>query len=242
MRIDSPKIHSAFIIASTVIFFPVAIVLIIIRFAAHARVNHLRSQDYRVVGHAFVTFYALIAFIVLLATLGSPKEEFGNFVAVVIAMGILFVTPAVVFYILAASRKKKMKNLYDIYYRLVTADGVRALSGLAQMTGESEKNVRQDISYMIATGRLPHASLNLAEGTVVMNNRGPGAGQAAGEEQSQASRQAAAASAGGSGSQASRPQPAVQAITCFGCGSSSRIVPGVRQECEFCGNSLFIPG
>jgi len=234
MRIDSPKIHSAFIIAATLIFFPVAIVLIIIRFAAHARVNHLRSQDYRVVGHAFVTFYALIAFIVLMAAQANPPDEFGNFVLVVALMGIFFVTPAVLFYILAASRKKKMKNLYEIYYRLVTAEGVRALSGLAQMTGESEKNVRQDISYMIVTGRLPNATLNLAEGTVVMNNRGPGAGQAdsAAHEMSQASGQAAAASAGAS----------AQAITCFGCGSSSRIVPGVRQECEFCGNSLYIPG
>jgi len=221
MKIDSPKIHSAFIIASAIVFFPVAIVLILVRFAAHAKVNHLRAKDYRAVGHGFVSFLAMISFIVLLAGRSSDQPmAYGEIALVVVVMAIVLGSPAVVFYVIASSRDKKMKALYERYYHLTTVQAVHTLNGLAQLTGESETNVRQDISYMIASGRLPDARLNVANGTIEMGHR-----QAA-TEPGQASEQAAAAS------------EQTQAVTCFGCGSSSRIVPGVRQECEFCGNVL----
>ncbi|OXS56561.1 hypothetical protein B1A99_19735 [Cohnella sp. CIP 111063] len=226
MKIDSPKIHGSLIIVSTIIFFPLAILFILIRFAAHAKVNHLRVKDYKIVGHAFMTFYGVILAILLAVMASESDFGAGDFVLMAIVFGVILGAPALIFYLLANSRKNKMQNLYGRYYQLTTSEGVHTVSALAQLTGESESNVKQDISYMIATGRLPGARLNPATGQIAMDGR-----------RSSGSPDAEAAAA------TERPagRPPV-AVTCFGCGASSQIVPGVQAECEFCGNALSASG
>ncbi|BBI36753.1 phage holin family protein [Cohnella abietis] len=239
MTIDKPKIHGAFILLGMVLFFPVGIVLLLVRFVTHYKYNHLRANDYMLVGHAFITFYAFIAFIVMLAS-----ETTSDVVALLIVFGILIGVPAIIFYIVGARRKKKMANLYNLYYHLTTAQGIDAIDRIAELTGEKPRNVTQDISYMIVSGRLTDARLDPTAQLVIMGNRtakgqenpNPVGGPAT-REQIIMTDQVAAARAGAGASS----QPAPKMVTCSGCGSSSKVIPGQRQDCEFCGNSLFIP-
>ncbi|RED83299.1 hypothetical protein [Cohnella phaseoli] len=229
MKINSPKIHSAFIIAATVIFFPVAILLILIRFALHSPVNHLRAQDYRVVGHAFMTFYALCVLILILALSSDPTTTVVDLILVAVVMAVILVTPGIVFYVLANARNKKMQLLYTRYKQLTLDDGVQTVSGLAQFTGESSKNVTQDISFMIASGLFRNASLDSAGRITVTRRSSPAASS---------SSEAAASTERGAAVRTPRAQTV--AVICSGCGSSSEVVPGERKECEFCGNMLSV--
>lgn len=229
MKINSPKIHSAFIIAATVLFFPVAILLILIRFALHSPVNHLRAQDYRVVGHAFMTFYALCVLILILALSSDPTTTVVDLILVAVVMAVILVTPGIVFYVLANARNKKMQLLYIRYKQLTLDDGVQTVSGLAQFTGESSKNVTQDISFMMASGLFPNASLDSA-GRITVTRRSSSA----------ASSSAEAAASTERGAAVRTPRAQTVAVICSGCGSSSEVVPGERKECEFCGNMLSV--
>ncbi len=229
MKINSPKIHSAFIIAATVLFFPVAVLLILIRFALHSPVNHLRAQDYRIVGHAFMTFYALCVLILILALSSDPTTTVVDLILVAVVMAVILVTPGIVFYVLANARNKKMQLLYIRYKQLTLDDGVQTVSGLAQFTGESSKNVTQDISFMIASGLFPNASLDSAGRITVTRRSSPAASSSA---------EAAASTERGAAVRTPRAQTV--AVICSGCGSSSEVVPGERKECEFCGNMLSV--
>jgi len=237
LAIDKPKIHSAIIILCMFFFFPAGIVLLLVRFAAHYKHNHLRARDYRLVGHSFVSFYALIAFIIIIAGSSDPEMSKSDISVILIVFGILFLVPGGIFYLIGTRRQKKMSNLYNLYYHLTTVEGIHSIDRIAELSGESSRNVTQDLSYMITTGRLSDAWLDPVANVVMMGNR-TARGQSnpapldefSSREDEIVTVQTAATS-----------RPVAQSITCSGCGASSRVVPGEGHECEFCGNSLFIP-
>lgn len=241
--IDKPKIHSAFILIAVFIFFPVGIALLIIRFIKHRNYNHFRAKDYTLVGHSFVTFCAAISGLVLLVEWSSPEEDMSGAMAVLILSAIIFGIPAILFYVLGATRKKKMGNLYQMYNHFITVQGVESIDRITELTGESIRNVTQDLSYMIASEKLQDAKLDTVRRSVTLNNRtatGPYSSDASDERRDNhnGDRQEAAA---GSNSRGGNSGNAAQSVLCSGCGSSSRVIPGRSQECEFCGNVISIP-
>ncbi|WP_256759578.1 hypothetical protein [Cohnella sp. WQ 127256] len=242
--IDKPKIHSAFILIAVFIFFPVGIALLIIRFIKHRNYNHFRAKDYTLVGHSFVTFGAAISGLVLLVELSSQEEDMSGAMAVLILSAIIFGIPAILFYVLGATRKKKMDNLYQMYNHFITAQGVESIDRITELTGESIRNVTQDLSYMIASEKLQDAKLDTVRRSVTLNNRtatGPNSSENASDERRDNHNEDRQAAAAGSNSRGGNSGNAAQSVLCSGCGSSSRVIPGRSQECEFCGNVISIP-
>jgi hypothetical protein len=238
--IDRPKIHTAVIITAIIMFFPLGLVLLLIRFITHYKYNHLRGKDYTLAGHCFMLLFGCISIIILLATAGTDSS--GDAPAMTIAFFILFGLPGLFFYFLGARRKKKMNNLYNLYDHLTTTQGVEKFDRLAEITGENVRNVTQDLDYMIRSGRLADATLDMTYQQIRLGHRsaqpeGQTDAAAAIAEQARSQQQAAAGRAAASTS--SRPAPV--SITCPGCGSTSRVVPGESRDCEFCGNVLHIP-
>jgi predicted flap endonuclease-1-like 5' DNA nuclease len=239
-EIERPKIHSGFIISAMIIFFPIGIVLLLIRFAAHYKYNHLRAKDYTLVGHSFMILFGWFALIVLLAT--ADTNTAGDVTGILVVLFIFLGLPGVFFYILGSNRKKKMNNLYNLYEHLTTVQGIEKFDRLAELTGENVRNVTQDLEYMIRSERLADATLDMTYQQIRLGHRsvqpeGQTDAATAIAEQARSQQQAAAGRAAASTS--SRPAPV--SITCPGCGSTSRVVQGESRDCEFCGNVLHIP-
>ncbi|ACT04833.1 hypothetical protein [Paenibacillus sp. JDR-2] len=148
------KIHGAIILFSFLIFFPVGIILLIIRYALHAKYNYLREKDDRLAGHSFLTLFGLVMLMCMLAGV-SGDGLLVSFIGFFIFLGI----PAILFYAVASSRKKKMDKLYMAYYHLVIEQGNTSIAVLSQSTGVPVQKVSEDIRYMIVTDRLPGASM-----------------------------------------------------------------------------------
>jgi len=166
--VDTPvnaKIHGAFILLSFLIFFPIGIILLIIRYVLHAKYNHLRIRDYKITGHALLTLFGLMMIILFS---GTTSGRFAGF----IGFFVLLVIPAIIFYAVSSSLKKKMVTLYKMYYWLVIEQGNGSIAALSQSTGVSPDKVLEDIRYMIATGQLPNASLN-GSGNIVLLGQPP---------------------------------------------------------------------
>ncbi|QJD85705.1 hypothetical protein [Cohnella herbarum] len=234
MAIDKPKIHTAIVLISMLVFFPVGIILLIIRFATHYKYNHLRAKDYGVVGHSFMILYGLILLITFASSTGSD-----DIIPMVVVFGIFLGLPGVIFYILGSTREKKMKNLYNMYYHLTTAQGIESVSRISELTGVSRRNVTQDLTYMIASHRLPDARFDPVAQVVTLGSR-------------RATDPTSAATSTGRPNEATREQIILteqaaasgltaQSVTCTGCGSTSSVIPGRSRECEFCGSVLFVP-
>lgn len=231
MAIDKPKIHTAIILVAMFVFFPVGIILLIIRFAAHHKYNHLRAKDYGVVGHSIMIFFGLFALLGFAAL--DPEDIIPYLVVFAIILGL----PGVLFYILGSRREKKMKNLYNMYYHLTTSQGIESVSRISELTGESQRNVTQDLTYMIASHKLPDARFDPVAQVVTLGSRratdsaatSTGRPNEATREQIILSEQAAASGL------------TAQSVTCTGCGSTSSVIPGRSRECEFCGSVLFVP-
>jgi hypothetical protein len=234
LAIDKPKIHTAIILISMLVFFPVGIILLIIRFAAHYKYNHLRAKDYGVVGHSFMVLYGLLLVIVF-----ATESRADDIVPLVVVFGIMLGIPGVIFYILGNSNKNKMNNLYQQYYHLTTVQGIESVSRISELTGVSRRNVTQDLTYMIASHKLPDARFDPVAQVVTLGSR-------------RATDATSAATSTGRPNEATREQIILseqaaasgltaQSVTCTGCGATSSVIPGRSRECEFCGSVLFVP-
>ncbi|MFC5406658.1 hypothetical protein [Cohnella soli] len=221
---DKPKIPSAIIIITVIFFFPIGFLLLILRFLLHSNVNHHRAKDYRLVGHSLLVLTLLL--ILLLVVTNYDKTSMSSLSTSVIVTAIIFGIPITAFYILGGSRASKMRTLYGRYRHLVTEQRIDSIARIAELTGESERNVRQDLSYLIAIGDLPASMYEGSAYLTILRPSPPFQDDRFAREQVAAAQEAATA-----------PD---QAITCEGCGATSRIVPGVRRQCQYCGKDLFI--
>ncbi|WP_027086527.1 hypothetical protein [Cohnella panacarvi] len=225
MRVDTPKISTSLIIGATIVFFPVAFVLILIRFAAHAKVNHFRAKDYRVTGHVFLTLFLMAVLINVLVGATASDFTVSTAVTVIVVFAITLGIPAAIFYIVAYKRNKKMEELYSEYYSLIMFDNIRTLEGLSQRTGISLNEVKQDISYMIASQELPDALLDSATGTILVSEQSDEWDEEALDEDY---------------SEGEEEDSVSRTVTCTGCGATSTVSPSESRECEFCGNVLAV--
>lgn len=217
-RSEDVKIHGGFVLGF-LIFLPVGIVLLLLRFVLHAKYNHLRDKDYRLTGHVLMTM-----FVFLMLLIRGSMEGGEGFGAIFITFFIIFGVPALIFYGLAYSRKRKMEALYKAYYRLVIEQGYDTVATLSQLTGVSVRNVREDIRHMVVTGQLPDATLT-KDGDIVLPGRTPRSETQANDS---AAQQAAAAQFAGP----------PKSVACSGCGATVNLYPGQTTECDFCGTIL----
>lgn len=215
------KIHGAIILLSFLIFFPIGIVLLIIRYGLHSKYNYLREKDHRLTANILLTILGIIALICLIATMTGD-----NLMISLIIFLVLLGLPALLFYAAASSRKKKMDALYKLYSLLITEQGKTSIAALSLSAGEPARKVKEDVRYMIATGHLPDASITLNGDIVLPDYRG----NIGSNNNSGFTQQAAAAK----DSSSNGPKSEI----CSGCGAAVNVYPGKSQECEFCGNII----
>ncbi|MCD9024806.1 hypothetical protein [Cohnella silvisoli] len=245
MPIDKPKIHGGWIILGMILFFPVGAVLLLIRFVAHYKVNHLRADDYKLVGHSFLVLLGLVWVIVAAASSESTPDDTN---AVFIVLGVFFGVPAIIFYIIAYRRRMKMQALYNLYDTLIYEKEMESIDQISRLTGQSVNNVMQDLEYLIDTEVFTGATLDKETREIFVEYEEDDSDEEYVEEDeeeideeyveeneeednyTEAVNQTAATSA-------AVPMP----ITCSGCGASSRVIPGKHTDCEFCGNVLYLP-
>ncbi|MCR8642944.1 hypothetical protein NV379_09755 [Paenibacillus sp. N1-5-1-14] len=215
------RIHGLFVLIGLLLF-PVGVALLIIRYALHAKYNHLREKDYRLTGHVLMTLLGLCMLLFLAS--GATGDVF---VGIFIPFFILFGIPAIFFYVIAYSRKKKIIALYKAYYWLIIEQGNGTIVALSQSTGVSVKKVREDIRYMIATGQLPNASLT-DSGDIVLPGR-----TMKSEMQMNDS-----ATAQTSAAMEARIEGTSKSVFCSGCGAAVKLHPTQPKECQYCGTVL----
>ncbi|THF84253.1 helix-turn-helix transcriptional regulator [Cohnella fermenti] len=220
MELNQPKISNGLIIWLTILFFPLAILLILIRFLAHANVNHLRDKDYEVTGHFFTWMWLVWSVIIIVINYwGENVLTPGELVVGLMIVAAVLLTPAFVFYGLGKRRRAKMQERYRIYARLAEG-GVADYNEIAARTGIRYRDVEQDMRYIQQLKGLT----------------GNGLEAVSGERRSDPNPVSGIPDAGGAASRPAAASP--RAVVCQGCGSSTMVLPGESRECEFCGNEL----
>lgn len=195
----------------------ILLILVVGRFIAHARVNYARAKDYAFVGNCFL-FAGIWIGVESMAVYPDTLETSDDYVSLIIGLFVLFGVPAIVFYVMSSFRKKKMQLRYQTYYHHVMVQGITDFHYLAGLMGLTVKHVTRDLNYMVGTNMIP----NVFGGGEEYSDDGEYEEEYEDEE---------------SGVQ----HPGVPvAVTCSGCGATASVQPGVKAECEFCGNALHV--
>ncbi|RUS48992.1 hypothetical protein [Cohnella sp. AR92] len=232
MEINKPKISDGVIIWAAILFFPLAILLLIIRFMAHANVNHMRSKDYGVISSSLVWFwlaYSVLFYIVFKMDDTDTALTNGEIWTVLILFAVVMLIPIFIFAGLSSGRRKKMDERYRLYRHLMEEQGIQDYNQISAMTGISYRNVEQDMRYLLALQALTGDGFQAAIDALEEEETG---------RQEEVYEEGEAEEYEEDQDEEDDGPPVKRTVVCRGCGSSTALYRGETAECEFCGNLL----
>jgi hypothetical protein len=143
--------------AARMIFYYIAYgigILCWISFCYRIRYSPLRAEAYRILDSGVL--YFAIAFY-LKDVFSSPEDypTVWSYIKVFI-LYILAASPIMaILTFLANRRDQEMQKRYEAYHRLVEEQGITHFSRIAVILGLSEKQVRQDLEFLVGKNQIP---------------------------------------------------------------------------------------
>lgn len=200
------------IIILTILFWPLGIVLLIIRIAKDRRTRMAVGKTLK------ISAYCVFAFgIIVFLSLSEQEDK-----AFAVGMGIFLIILAVILWFIGNKLVKESK-LFKEYLNLIVNQRIFSMQQIATITNRDVALVKNDLQKMIDKGFLPDAYINLTDYTIVVPilqmqyqpQNQPRVQEVSHQETAQA-----------------------RVVTCPSCGANNTIVPGQTVECEFCGSLL----
>ncbi|MGG1519086.1 hypothetical protein ABE504_26985 [Paenibacillus oryzisoli] len=234
---NKPSIHGGIIIATLIFFFPVSIVLMIIRSVKHRNLTHLRIMDKQFYGGLLLSLF-LFMFLIMFVQSTSNYDRFIS----LIATGLIFLLPSLLNFRRASILKKELENRMEQYHFMIYEQEVSLISYMAEVVKQNVETVTNELTRMAALGRLPDAYVHLPTGQVILTNRQkPTASFSATNNLTvnlAADLLGLAATLETAQEQPKEPPPPPKTIECFGCGSKTQLQHGEQKECAYCGSLL----
>lgn len=226
------------IMAIAYLFAPLGFVLAMLRFVSTHYKNERKSFNYKLLYHVCMGAFMELA---VLFAVGTYKGDFKWFTLLIIlvVLYLIFIIPADSFAGRATFATENFDFLCKKYLMLIIVDDVRHIGNLADITKQSEDDVRRDLRYLVRWGLLA-SDLVYYEGRVKLLDKQPpnlvhpdrAQPSTASENQPSSGRQSLPEN---------RPKPPVQlpkSIVCPSCGAKNRVLPGQDKICEYCGTTI----
>ncbi|GGD90116.1 hypothetical protein [Paenibacillus nasutitermitis] len=237
MHKEKASIHGAFILVLAFFFFPVAYLLVLVRFMRHRHKSYMRARDYKVAGFAILLSTPMVTALIATAPDSEPDANGGGPLPFFFLMFV-----AILLLILSRASRLKIERIFEKYKQLIIVQRVTGIDQIAQAVGVHTEKVLNDLQYMVRAGLLPFAYIDRANRQVTMqrvqepwdNPPIPPTPQ-----NGQWGDQPFPPVPGGQQGAPSNPAPrSPVSVNCTGCGAASTILPGENKYCEFCGNVL----
>ncbi|GAA3411309.1 hypothetical protein ACFFNY_19740 [Paenibacillus hodogayensis] len=238
-----PKIPGYGVVLMFFIFFPIGLLMLIIRAVQHRHANHLKTGDLKLLAAFLMGIWFLLCTSFLALTQG--EGETAGYVILVVVFSILFALPAFSLWIVARLRTKALEQTYGHYEMMIMDQHMTSVDVIAQSTHQNPATVMTDLNRMIHLGRLPGATLyenprriivagrrNRPEPSLV-NSFNVEINQEFhfGEPQRQPSKKK-------SSEGKNEPAPTHRVTECSGCGAKMSLGANERKVCDYCGTPL----
>lgn len=155
MNPDKNKIHAVLIIIVTIFFFPVGILLMIIRTAQNRGHSYKSAKDLK------LWAYVCLALLFVFAAIYQSDDASGLF-------GFMFIA-AIVLYIIGWSKQARLKSRLQIYYNLIVLQQEASIHRIAHQMQQRSAAVLSDVSYMFRQCMLPPGYIDMYQMMIVLH-------------------------------------------------------------------------
>ncbi|RKN84597.1 hypothetical protein [Paenibacillus ginsengarvi] len=231
---DKPIISNGWLIAGLIVFFPIGLLLLLIRIILHYNLKVQKSGDMKAGGAILLVFFVIYVIILPLVTSTDPEITWQGTVSIIVVMIIFFLVPAIILLWQSNRRLKRLDDLYSLYYNLIVDRNVTKIEEIAKLSRQRRKMVVNDLKRMIWLG---YFDGRVSEYQVDLYHRKEHRSDYRSEVYSGSFEPKAAAVT-------PPPKPAglqPKDVECPGCGSRSVVQPGATVVCDYCGTSLVYP-
>ncbi|WP_195575894.1 hypothetical protein [Paenibacillus sp. 1001270B_150601_E10] len=156
----TPAIPGAALIILVIFFFPLAILLWIIRFSKHRDKSFMRVRDIRMAGHML-----LVGGLFLILILARSDVD-ASYVVPLTVLSLFLLLGAGWMYLWSKMMQKKLDANYYVIEEQVNRHGVRKVTDLVQVTGRPVHRMSEDVKYLASIGLFPGLVLNTSTWTL----------------------------------------------------------------------------
>lgn len=222
---SEPFVNGYLVGIAFIIFFPIGILFLLMRFISHRNNNHLKISDMKLISKILIGFWVIMCIFIILSEEGVSQDVIVGSVALFLMVGL----PAVLLWFWASRKSKALQNVYDQYEELIVNQQILSVDRIAEQTGRRVNAVMNDIRHMIHIGRLD-AYVDPDTRRIVFHDYDDyetDPSEPDFEEWPSADEAAAA-----------NETPKSKVVECSGCGSKSSLRPNEKKECEYCGSPI----
>lgn len=244
-RDDRPSISGALLVLIFFLFFPVGIVMFIVRLVKHRNLSYHKIMDWKLAGTWAIVLYVVFSGIYALAL---EPEDRSSLPGLLIFVGVLFLLPGLLLHLSARRKGRRLAERYNQYRDMIFDQGIVSPAHMGELLRLRVAVVQNDLRRMIALGLARgvyldeysgelvweqsfehyHADNQVYANTITVNMNMNMA--AAAEEVPVAAYE--------------QPEPVKRSpktVTCSGCGSNSLLQPDQVLPCPYCDNKLTYP-
>jgi len=218
---DRPVIASVWIVVAAIIFFPLSILLILVRAILHWNMSYKKIGDIKVSGYTAIIIFCIFTSLILLVDSTNTTAQYA---ILVIVFAVLFLSPAAFSLLLARHKRKNLEKRYIYYCEVILVRHESSITSIAQMTKVRPKMVEHDLLRMIYLGMLEDGYIDEISGRIIFYKNLP-------------PQNAAVVEVEADGQTKLLPKN----VECSGCGSISNLKPRETLLCSYCGASLVYP-
>lgn len=229
----------ALILVAAVLFFPLAMVLAAIRLIATQRRNSCKGRNYRLLGWVLLITFMVLEFLMIVGSTGTG--ETGSLTEVTIFLGIVFLLPAVILFVIGHKRDQSFGMLIEVYTDAIVRRRLFHIPYIAQAVRQGPEQVIRDLNDMFRMHLLPHGRIE--NGVVKIPSlrsredfSETSGAQSLDEQLNSVLNQAAVILTAERTETPEEDGP--YWIECPGCGAKSSVARGEHKECDYCGTLL----
>ncbi|MEK8132512.1 hypothetical protein WMW72_31910 [Paenibacillus filicis] len=248
---DTPVIKNGMISIFMLLFFPLAILMILIRLVSHRNLRFHKYIDSKYIGKLLLVLFVIFSFSYFIQLAGDNKPLFSVYLACIL----LLLVPGIALRIRAGNQLKRLSDSYVRYRNLVHVEKITSIDSLAEMTLQRPAVVTNDLLRMINLGLFKDCFIDPHSRTLVFENAAWSPRQmsgAAAEFSSKVEVHVIGSTGSLGGWQVSSPDqafkaekpappPAPKTVECPGCGSRTVLQPSEVSACEYCGSAMAYP-
>jgi len=198
------------IVLAFIVFWPVGIVLLVIRLSSDRSATIKCHKTIMVVSLILIGIGAIL----LIAAIGEADEDL-FFPAVAFLIGGIVVN-------FMARKTKKTGARYKQYIALIVNHSQNSLDAIAGMVGVTYEMVIEDLQKMIKAGYFHGGYIDFTQRIIVFAPSSP-------QPVWQTNPAVAAPPA----------PPQIKVVSCGNCGANNRVYTGYSYDCEYCGSPVY---
>lgn len=231
---EKPRVHGCLILFLLVVFFPVGIVLALVRMAKHRPYTHLKIMDAVFFSRILFFLFAMMSLTYFIRLSNGEEALFGVYLLCIAVL----LLPGLAWRRRARRMQRAMDARFEQYRSLIYDHGSTSISHIAEFVRMRPDVVANELQRLAWLGGLPNVAVDMHSGRILLYESESAAHTGihlhGSDTHIPTPERAPARPQPPPPPRVPPPLPAARTVTCSGCGAKVRFRPGEDTVCEYC--------